>query len=368
MKITKSLWIRALALALLTVGGGLQAAENMSVNDCSSAGGLNFICGFSGPPEDLVLVPDSDWVVASAFQPQEPVGLYLVNTRSKSVSALYGANTGRDRFNRNRYGVCPGVPDREHMETHGLAIQPKAGEAGVFELYAVSHGAREAIEVFELDTAETAPQITWVGCVPMPAGLDANDVSPMRDGSILATVLMHPGSTFDDLLSGRPTGGVYRWTPGTAGFVMLAGSELPGNNGIQVSADESEIFVAASGLAAIVTLANSNPTRVLRRTRTLPFVPDNVVLDSNGYLLTAGMRDDEPVCYGTGLPPVSNCPRGTIAVSIHPLTMKDTTILDATANPAFSRATMAIVTPGNEVWIGSFGFSRVAWQVLNESE
>jgi hypothetical protein len=368
MKITKTVWSLLALIFFLSTGSVLNAAESMPEADCSSSGGLNFICGFSGPPEDLVLVPGTNWVVASAYLSQEPINLYLVNTENKAVTTLYGANAGRDRFNRNRYGVCPGVPDREHMETHGLALKPQAGSEELFNLYAVSHGGRETIEVFELDVSDAAPQITWVGCVPMPAGLDANDVSVMRDGSILATVLMHPGKTFDDLLSGQPTGGVYRWTPGSEGFVMLEGSELPGNNGIQVSADESEIFVAASGLSAVVTLANSNPTRVLRRTRTLPFAPDNVVLDENGYLLTAGMRDDEPVCAGTGLPPVSTCPRGTVAVSIHPLTMKDTTILDATANPAFSRATMAIVTGGNEVWIGSFGTARIAWQVLDETD
>jgi len=364
----RKLLMTAPMLLLLSCAGLFSLGLSAQPDECSSTGGLNFICDFNGAPEDLVNVPGTEWVVASTYLPGDPVGLYLVNIYSKQVSVLYGEGEGRDRHNRNRYGICPGAPRRDELETHGLGILPKAGETQVFDLYAVSHGAREAIEVFELDTSAARPEITWVGCVMMPEGLDANDVSPMRDGTILATVLMHPGNTFDDLLSGRPTGGVYRWSPGMDGFTMLEGSALPGNNGIQVSADESEIFVAASGLSAVVALSNSNPSRVLRRTRTLPFAPDNVVLGSDGYLLTAGMRDDEPACRGTGLPPVSDCPRGTIAVSIHPLTMKDSTILDAPANPDFSRATMAIVTPGNEVWIGSFGTPKIAYQVRDASD
>jgi hypothetical protein len=355
-------------LIVLTCAGLFSHYLSAQTTECSSSGGLNFICDFNGAPEDLVNVPGTDWVVASAYLPNDPVGLYLINSNNKQVSMLYGEGEGRDRFNTNRFGMCPGGPQREDLETHGLGILPKADQEQIFDLYAVSHGAREAIEVFELDVSNGRPEITWVGCVPMPTGLDANDVSPMRDGSILATVLMHPGTSFADIMSGRPTGGVYKWSPGMQGFIMLEGSELPGNNGIQVSADESEIIVAASGLSAIIVLANSNPIRVLRRSRTLPFAPDNVVLGSDGYLLTAGMRNDEPTCRGTGLPPVSDCPRGTIAVSIHPLTMKDTTILDTPANPDFSRATMAIITPGNEVWIGSFGTPKIAYQVVDEKD
>lgn len=343
------------------------AADENSMPDCRQSGGLNFICDIT-VPEDLVIIPGTEWVVAGSFSEENTTGLYLVNSTTKAVTDLYSPRSGRNRLNRTLYNACPGAPDLNNFESHGLGIQTNTNATGIYTLYVVSHGGREAIEVFEIDAGEELPEATWVGCVLMPDGLDANDVSAMRDGTILATVLMHPGFGFEDLLSGVPTGAVYKWVPGSNGFVKLEGSELPGNNGIQVSEDESEIFVAASGLSAIITLANSNPTRVLRRTRTLGFAPDNVVYDSNGYLLTAGMRDDEPVCEGTGPAPVSSCPRGTVAVSIHPDTMQDTVILDTVATPVFSGATMAIIPGGKEVWVGSFVTPRIAYQLLNRVE
>jgi hypothetical protein len=343
------------------------AADETAMQDCSGSGGLNYICGLA-VPEDLVIIPGTDWVVAGAYSEESNAGLNLVNAVSKNVTELYSPKAGRSRLNRNLYGACPGAPDLNNFQTHGLAIQDEVSSDERYNLYVVSHGGREAIEVFELDASSAMPQITWVGCVLMPDGLDANDVSAMRDGTILATVLMHPGFSFEDLLSGNPTGAVYKWVPGSDGFIKLEGSELPGNNGIQVSEDETEIFIAASGLSAIVTLSNSNPSRVLRRTRTMAFAPDNVVYDSNGYLLTAGMRDDEATCAGTGPPPASNCPRGSIAAYIHPETMEDRVILDTVATPDFTGATMAILPGGKEVWIGSFRSSRIAYQLLNRMD
>jgi sugar lactone lactonase YvrE len=356
-----------LALILLFFSVGVYAADESAMEDCNSSGGINFICDI-GIPEDLVIIPGTDWVIAGNYSGANATGLYLVNAVSKNVTELYSAQLNRNLINRTLYGACPGEPDLDNFQTHGLGIQTHINSDGVYTLYAVSHGGREAIEVFEIDASNQVPRATWTGCVLMPDGLDANDVTAMSDGTILATVLMHPGFNFTDLLSGVPTGAVYKWEPGSDGFVKLEGSELPGNNGIQVSEDGTEIFVAASGLSAVITLANSNPSRVLRRTRTLGFAPDNVVYDSNGYLLTAGMRDDEPVCEGTGAPPVSNCPRGTMAVAIHPETMQDTVIMDTVATPAFSGATMAILPGGKEVWVGSFRSSRIAYQLLNRME
>ena len=340
----------------------LFAADENTMEDCASSGELNFICGVNAP-EDLVIIPGTDWVVAGVMTTEDTTGLYLVDSISKEVSQLYSPQEGRNRLDRNLYGACPSTPNFDNFSTHGLAIQTDENSNGIYSLYTVSHGEREAIDVFELDASSDTPEITWVGCVLMPEGLDANDVSAMRDGTILATVLIHPGFSFDDLFLGRPIGGVYKWTPGSEGFILLEGSQFAGNNGIQVSSDETEIFVAVSGASAIFTIANSNPTQVLRRTRTMGFGPDNIVYDSNGYLLTAGMRNDAPACAGQS--PLSGCPRGSIVSYIHPETMVDTVIVNVPANPDFIGATMGIIPGGREVWIGSFTSPRIEYQFLN---
>lgn len=351
-----------LTLILLIFSFGTNAADDNSMEACNSSGELHFVCGLNAP-EDLVLIPGTDWVVAGVMSAEDSTGLYLIDSITKDVSELYSPANNRNHFDQPHYPDCPGAPNLANLETHGLAIQTYPNTEQVYRLYAVSHGDREAVEVFELDASSDRPEATWQGCVLMPETLVANDVTAMRDGTILTTVLMHPGFGFDDLLSGVPTGGVYKWLPGSEGFYMLEGSELAGNNGLQVSLDETEIFVAASGSSAIFTIANSNPTRVLRRTRTMDFGPDNIKYDSNGYLLTGGMRNDEPACAGQS--PVSGCPRGSIASYIHPDTMVDTVIVNVPGNPEFIGATMAIIPGGREVWIGSFTSPRIAYQLLN---
>ncbi len=123
---------------------------------------------------------------------------------------------------------------------------------------------------------------------------------------------------------------VLEWSPGTRGFQQIRGSELPGNNGIEVSQDGREIFVASTGLQTIVAFSHTNPTQRLRTTRRLSFMPDNVHRGANGQLLTAGMKDNEPACGGPpgplqGFKQFSGCPRGFIAMAIDPRRMQSVT-------------------------------------------
>src|SRR6266508_3346280 len=55
---------------------------------CTPAGGLSFICGVQNP-EDLVVVPNSRWMLASGMAPGS--GLHLVDTNAKTVSSVYAA-------------------------------------------------------------------------------------------------------------------------------------------------------------------------------------------------------------------------------------------------------------------------------------
>ena len=208
------------------------------------------------------------------------------------------------------------------------------------------------------------PVLTWKGCVPMPEGLAANSVASFADGSLVATVLLMPGSTFADSVAMRPTGAVFKWSPGDSGFTLMRGTELPGNNGIEVSADGSEIYVVSSGFQTIVAFANANPATLLRTTRQLPITPDNVHMAPNGRLLTAGMKNDVPECGGPPGPEhdlgaLSTCPRGTIAIEVDPATMEDRVLVETPASPAFSNATM-VLTTADRFWIGTFRGDRVA--------
>jgi hypothetical protein len=344
--------IRSIALAC-TAAFALSAHSQQS---CEPTGEVGFVCGVKNP-EDLVLVPGTPWIVSSGMA--EGAGFYLVDSNAGTAELL--------RFTAQHdaatFASCSTPPTPQSLNTHGLNV--RASAAGRAKLYVVGHGAREAIEVFDIDATGARPTLTWRGCVPMPEGLAANSVASFADGSIVATVLFMPGTTFADAVVDRkPTGAVFEWSPGDSGFTLVEGTQLPANNGIEVSADGREIYVASSGLQTVVAFSHTNPARQLRTTRPLPFTPDNVHLGSDGRLLTAGMANDVPECGGPpgpehDIPRLSACPRGTIAVAIDPRTMRDTVIATTTADPKFSNATMVLVA-GGQAWIGTFSGDKIA--------
>src|SRR4029079_18234236 len=147
-------------------------------------------------------------------------------------------------------------------------------------------------------------------CVLLPDKLAANSVAAFSDGALVATVLMLPGKSFEDVWAGRNTGVVLMWTPGSKEFRMLPGTELPGNNGIETSADDREFFVASTGLKRIVAFSRPNPYQPLRTAQLTELEADNVRLVGD-RLITAGMVDNEPACGGPPKKPEDlGCPRG----------------------------------------------------------
>ena len=321
---------------------------------CEPNGDVAFVCGVTNP-EDLVLVPGTGWIVSSGMA--DGAGFYLVDSKTGVASVLPFAAEPDPAF-----AGCTTPPTPQSLNTHGLSL--RAAGAGRAKLYVVGHGAREAIEVFDVDATGARPTLTWRGCVSMPDGLAANSVASFADGSLVATVLFMPGKTFLDSVMRKPTGAVFEWSPGDTGFTLVEGTELPANNGIEVSADGREFYVASSGLQTIVAFSRSNPARQLRTTRPLPFTPDNVHMGADGRLLTAGMANDVPECGGApgpdhDIPKLAACPRPTIAVAIDPATMRDTVIATTPADQAFSNATMVLVAEG-QAWIGTFSGDKIA--------
>ncbi len=352
--------VRTLALLAIVLSAGAVHAQGA---DCAPSGGLSFVCGPKNA-EDLVHVPATKWIVASGMA-EGAGGLALIDSSAHTWSALYPGQSPRAAHDP-AYPDCTMPPDPAKLQTHGLNLRP--GARGHSTLYAVAHGARESIEVFDVDATGDRPTVTWTGCVPMPDGLAANSVASFPDGSLLATVLLLPGKSFADSIAKRPTGAVFEWSPGEHGFTRVEGTELPGDNGIEVSADGREFFVVSSGFQTIVAFTHTNPAHQVGTTRPLPFTPDNVHMGPDGRLLTAGMKNDEPACGGAPGPQhtlekLSTCPRGTIGMAIDPRTMHDTQVLETQANPIFSNATM-ILPIGGEVFIGTFSSDRIAYTSL----
>ena len=130
-------------------------------SQCSESNGLTFVCDLTNA-EDLVLVPDTRWVLSSGMAPGG--GIYLVDSEQKTWKQMYANNAQQVNHDVETYGACLGAPALENFISHGLNIRSHGN--GHSTLYVVGHGGREAIEVFDVDANHGEPLLVWIGCVP----------------------------------------------------------------------------------------------------------------------------------------------------------------------------------------------------------
>ena len=132
---------------------------------CEPVGEIRFICDLISP-EDLAVVPGSEWVIASGNRPGGRI--HLVSVRDKTATELFPGDAPSERLDAATYPTCPGPidPDEgDEFTAHGLYLKP--GPDAVHTLYVVHHGRRESVEVFEVD-ARARPRLTWIGCAVRP--------------------------------------------------------------------------------------------------------------------------------------------------------------------------------------------------------
>ena len=342
------------------------SAAHGAEDGCEDSGEYSYICGLASA-EDLVLVPGTKWVIASGFSGS--VSLYLIDSEQKTWSSFYPAREPRALQNMEVFGACPGSPDPNGFVAHGLHIRPGAGAHST--LYVVGHGEREAIEVFDVDASGDVPVLTWTGCVMTPDGMQANSVTSLKDGSLLATIPLYTGVSINEALAGTPTGAVYGWSLGDESFTKIEGTEMPYANGIEVSDDGQEFYVASSGLQKVLAFSNSNPARLLRSSETFSIIPDNLHKGSNGDLITAGLEVVDPVCGDVprtlefDLEVFASCPRPFTVLAVDPQSMQTSVLASSPAQEHFSNITMALEV-GDELWIGTFAGDRIAYRLQKQ--
>lgn len=171
---------------------------------CEPSAGHSFICG-APRPEDLARIPNTRWLVFSGFS--DGSGLKLVDTRMRSMRQWYTGEHAQIAFDTSRFPACPSPPDARRLNTQGLSL--RTVDDSQYDLYVVNHGGRESIEIFRIDAARDEPTIRWIGCIEMPPATPANSVATYSDGTVLASVLTHPGTSITDFVRGEATGGVY---------------------------------------------------------------------------------------------------------------------------------------------------------------
>lgn len=147
-------------------------------------------------------------------------------------------------------------------------------------LYAVKHGGRDAVEVFEIDVSGDYPRFTWVGCLVVPEDGWPDAVCWLPDtGGILVTAMADarfPMGEMKKELAGKPVGWVKEWNPKTGDWKVLPGTEsFSAPNGIVVSEDGGTVWVNESTGQCVSRVKRGGSDPEMTRVK-LPGAPDNL--------------------------------------------------------------------------------------------
>jgi hypothetical protein len=339
------------------------AAKPPHVSSCTPSDGLHFVCG-ALKPEDLAHIPGTRWLIASGFS--DGAGLKLIDTTAMTLRNWYKGSTAQAPKSSGAFAGCPSPPDPKTFNVQGISL--RISHSGIHTLYATNHGGRESIEIFAIDARADVPVLTWNGCALLPEGVAANAVASFSDGSILITELTRAGTTIADFVTGQKTGAVYALSPGASSFTRLAGTELPGNNGLETAPDDSEFYVVAFGWHSVVAFSRADPSQPLRMSTAPGFMPDNIHWDQ-GRLIAAGMQIDEPACGGmrkiiSGIADAMRCHRGYVVAQLNPQSMAYRIIAYAEPDRVFNGVSGAVLI-GNELWLSSYQADRIAHRTLS---
>jgi hypothetical protein len=294
------------------------------------------VCGQQAP-EDLVAL-GSRWVVTSRYGGTGGVGLIRVDDRMSYIA--YPSAQAADRPDTATYPACPGPPSPDDFATHGLYVEP--GDGPRHKLFVVGHGAREAIEVFEVDTAADVPTVTWIGCVVAPDPIGLNSVRGLRDGGFITTNFLRRGGSdaaTQRMMAGEKNGELWEWHT-SRGWEKVPGSEAAGANGVELSDDGRTLYIAAWGSQSFIRLSRG-ATPPVREEIPLGFRVDNIHWAHDGRLYATGQAD-----------------ASWKAVKIDPDTLEVSEAVSRPDTPGFGAGT-AVVEVGDDLWVGSYRGNRI---------
>jgi sugar lactone lactonase YvrE len=320
---------------------------------CEPAGGAQFICGLNAP-EDLIGVPNTDWVLVSSMG-EGKSHLYAVDAKSHTPTALFPAAGAREQWDKKTYASCPGPLPTGSFAAHGVDLRMKARGKGT--VFLVNHGGRESIEVFELDATGRVPSVTWVGCVAYPDHASGNGVVGLADGGFITTNFHDPKDkdAFQKMGAKQITGNVLEWRP-SSGWSPLPDSAASGPNGIVLSSDGKWLYVAGWSNQEVVRFERTRNTWTKRDTIPIGILTDNLRWMNDGSLLAAGQDTKMPDVFACRAPA---CHVGSAGVKIDPRTLKTTRLVTYAGNDSFEGGT-TVLEVGNEYWIGSYKGDKIA--------
>jgi len=327
----------------LMICGGTAAAD-----EHQNSGNLKIIKGPQNA-EDILPLGDTQWLVTSGMNGQTSRSninghIYLINRKEKTFEEFFPGKNPTFDHDKKMFSACPGPINPEKFSSHGLALKKQS--PGQYRLYMTSHGEREAIEVFDINTVGAKPAISWTGCVPLSEDIMANSVAILSDGGFVTTKFHDPTipNSMMGIMQGKLTGGVHEWHPGGS-VKAIPGTELSGANGIALSPDDKYVYVAAFGSREIVRFDRTKSPVKLEKVK-IDIMPDNIHWGDDGLLYTAG----------------NNSVRGTgwSVFSIHPETLETKRVTGVDQTAAMQNASSAVPVD-NEIWVGTFSGDRIGY-------
>jgi hypothetical protein len=179
-RMTHGMW-RALSAA--GVAFALTASSAVAKPDSD----LSFLVGVEDA-EDLLLIPGTDWIVASGMGRDKPHGALAPDQRSHQgleplVSRPASARpTGRPRLSRLRHPARPRPLLVAGSEPSGRGV--RAPPPSMSPATASAKRSRCSMSMLEA----RRHLFIWKGCARMPEGLAANSVTSTPSGVLLASV------------------------------------------------------------------------------------------------------------------------------------------------------------------------------------
>jgi len=334
---------------LIVIGYILMVYGSAAIaDDRTDSGGLKIIKGPQNA-EDILPLGDTQWLVTSGMNGQVSNSdinghIYLVNRKEKTFEEFFPGENPTFDHDKKIFNACPGPINPDNFSSHGLAIKQLSPDQ--HHLYMTSHGEREAIEVFNINTGGAKPVISWKGCVPLPEDIMANSVAILSDGGFVTTKFYDPTppNTMMSIIQGKLTGGVYEWHPGGS-VKAIKGSELSGANGIDVSPDDKWVYVAAFGSREIARFDRTKSPVAMEKVP-ISITPDNIHWGNDGLLYTAGNNN----ARGTGWS----------VMSIHPETLEIKRVTGVGQTAAMQNASSAVPVD-DEIWVGTFSGDRIGY-------
>ena len=271
------LWL-VVALCALLLPSSASAAP------CTPVDGIESICSLVAP-EDIVRSSSAQHLVFG--QLAAPGGLYLLDTRDDAVLSLTSPESLEIDAEAGWGDPACSAPPQQWL-LHGL--DSAARPDGRWQVLAVNHGGREAVEFFELKPVEEGGlRAIWRGCVEAPQEGNFNDVASLSDGGFVVSQPTVAGAGIGTALLallGVDSGAVYRWRPGR-GFSEQPGTRGRFPNGVVVSADERILYMNEyiAGRVRLVDMTTGASLGVLEIDK-----PDNSNWSQDGKLLVASHK------------------------------------------------------------------------------